>query len=62
MAAEGKTGPHLELVFADYAALKCVELVSILPPPLPTLNQLMHVELCTSFSVSQCLAAVFTIN
>ena len=45
------------MVFADYAVLECVELVSILPPPLPAINQLMHVELCNTFSVSQWLGS-----
>ena len=58
VATERKTRPHLELVFADYAFPEghdCVELVSILPPPLPSIDHLMHFDLCPTFTVSHCL-------
>lgn len=44
--------PHLELIFADYADLESsVECVSLLPPPLPPIEQLLQIQLCQSFTV-----------
>lgn len=56
LAADSNTVPHLELAFADYADLEsdhCVELVSLLPPPLPPIEQLMLTKLCHTFTVNE---------
>ena len=52
LAAGGNAVPHLELIFADYADLEsCVECVSLVPPPLPPMQQLLQIKLCHSFTV-----------
>lgn len=52
--ASSGSGPYLDLVFADYAALdSCVETVSILPPATPPLEELLHIQPCHTFSVSR---------
>lgn len=55
LAADSNTMPHLELVFADYADMECgqscVELISLLPPSLPPIEQLIQTQLCHTFAV-----------
>lgn len=56
LAADSRpAAPHLELVFADYADLECgqscLEYVSLLPPPLPHIQQLLQIQLCHTFTV-----------
>lgn len=64
MKAAGSEDRHyLELVFANYAAAVgecCVEPVSLLPPPLPPLEQLFKTQLCQTFSVSDRLVVMVT--
>ena len=56
LAADSRpAAPHLELVFADYADVECgqscLEYVSVLPPPLPHIQQLLQIQLCHTFTV-----------
>ena len=50
--AEGHGGHYLELSFTQYPSDVPVEGVSVAPPPLPSLDELLEIKLCDTYVVS----------